>query len=141
MTAKHANDEKPDDHPTPDKPGTPGTPIMLEDGTILHNPHGSTMTEEQIEADAEAFEHRPWPKPGESGPIFDGLPPELRGPVEFVKVRGRPKIDPKEEDPAQTVSFKLPREQLAKLDHVAKAHGHTRSELLRIAVDRVLEFA
>lgn len=135
MTTAHGSNEEPADRPTQ------GTPIVLEDGTVLHNPDGSVMTEEQIEADAEAFGHRPWSKPGESGPIFDGLPPEARGPVEFVKVRGRPKIDPKEEDPAQTVSFKLPREQLAKLDRVAKAHGHTRSELLRIAVDRVLEFA
>ncbi|KAB8287549.1 ribbon-helix-helix domain-containing protein [Bifidobacterium avesanii] len=118
-----------------------GTPVILEDGTVFHNADGSVWTEEELEAQAEAFERGEWPKPGEWGPVTDGLPPEARGPVEFVSLRGRPKIAPQESEPAETVSFKLPHAQLEKLDRVAKAHGRTRSELLRLAVDRVLEFA
>lgn len=134
MTATHGNGNTASGKTPPQ-----GTPIFLEDGTILHNPDGSVMTEEEVEADAEAFERGEWPKPEELEHV--DIASVVHGPIEFAKVRGRPKISPKDDDPAETVSFKLPHSQLDKLDRVAKAHGHTRSELLRIAVDRVLEFA
>lgn len=132
------------DENQPDKQDkdTQGTPIVLNDGTVFHNADGSILTEEEIEAEAEAFERGELPGgPGEWGPPMD-MPEEMRHPDEFISLhRGRPKISPKDDDPAETISFKLPHSQLDKLDRVAKAHGHTRSELLRIAVDRVLEFA
>lgn len=119
-----------------------GTPVVLDDGTILRNSDGTPITEEELEESAARYECGDYGDPGEWGPVIDGLPENARGPVKFVSIRrGRPKINPQEAESTETVSFKLPHSQLAKLDQVAKAHGRTRSELLRIAVERVLEFA
>lgn len=77
------------------------------------------VTDEQLDQWAEEYENETW---------------DVSGLGEVM--RGRPRLSAQED--AKQVTFRLPASKIVELDVAAAAHGCTRSEALRDAVDDYL---